>query len=111
MSARSPSSIKVAERPMEPHAFKTSFYKNKGIQQKKKKKKKNPSKSVFVSWLYYGTSEMKDGNNFSHLYDGKQETKQFSIKPGYTERRNFSVQFGSSSCDQHTLSKLSHRIF
>ena len=28
-----------------------------------------------------------------------------------TERRNFSFQFGSSSCDQHTLSKLSHRVF
>ena len=27
------------------------------------------------------------------------------------ERRNFSFQFSSSSCDQHTLSKLSHRIF
>ena len=58
--------------------------------------------------------------NFPHLYDGKQEKKnKLSIKPGYTERRkpgyterrNFSFQFGSSSCDQHTLSKLSHRIF
>ena len=61
ISARSRSSIKMAERPMEPQAFNmlTSFYKNKGFMPK------NPSKSVFVNRLYYGTSEMKDGNKFS----------------------------------------------
>ena len=46
--------------------------------------------------------------NFPHLYDGKQEEiTQLSIKPGHTERRIFSLQFGSRSCDQHALSKLS----
>ena len=50
--------------------------------------------------------------NFPHLYDRKQEEKtQLSIKPCYTERRKFSLQIGSSSCDQHALSKLSHQLY
>ena len=65
----------MAERPMEPQAFNTltSFYKNKGF------KPKNPSKSVFVSWLYYGTSEMKDGNKFSASLRWKTGEKKKTI--------------------------------
>ena len=62
----------MAERPMEPQAFNTltSFYKNKGI------KPKYPSKSVFVSWLYYGTSEMKDGTAiFDTILDSAYTSK------------------------------------
>ena len=75
ISARPRSNIKMAERPMEPQAFNmlTSFYKNKGF------KPKNPSKSVFVSWLYDGMSEMKDGNKFSAPLwwkTGEKKTKQ-----------------------------------
>ena len=66
----------MAERPMEPQAFNTltSFYKNKGF------KPKNPSKSVFASCLYYGMSEMKDGNKFSAFLWWKPGKQQLSIK-------------------------------
>ena len=65
--------------------------------------------------------------SFSHLYDGKQKEEeeeeennnnnnnkkkqQLSIKPGYTERRKLSLQLGSSNCNQHVLSKLSHQLY
>ena len=41
----------------------------------------------------------------------KKQKKQLSIKPGYTERRKFSLQLGSSNCNQHALSKLSHQLY
>ena len=46
------------------------------------------------------------------LYDKEnRKKKKMSIKPGYTERRNFSLQLGSSNCNQHALSKLSHKLY
>ena len=77
ISVRLRSSIKMAERPMEPQAFNTltSFYKN------------NAQKAVKICvckqiiWLYYGM-KWRMATNFPHLYDGKQGEKQLSIKPG-----------------------------
>ena len=59
ISARSRSSIKMAERPIKPQALNTltTFYKNKAP--------KAVKGCVCKQILYYGTSEMKDGNKFS----------------------------------------------
>ena len=50
LPARSRSSIKMAERPMEPQAFTFHFTKKRHLKKKKKKKeeKKMPLKTVFV---------------------------------------------------------------
>ena len=61
ISARLRSSIKMAERPMDPYAFNslTSFYKN----YVQKSVKNCVCKQII--WFYYGTSELKEGNKFS----------------------------------------------
>ena len=49
--------------------------------------------------------------NFPHLYDGREKKKkQLSIKPGYTERRKFSLQLAAVT-NQHALSKLFHQLY
>ena len=111
ISARSHSTIKMAERPIKQQALNTltSFYKNKA--------QKAVKDCVYkqIIWLYYSTSELKDGNKFSaslfFMIGKNRKKKKLSIKPGYTERRKFSLQLGSSNCNQHALSKLSHKLY
>ena len=101
----------MAERPIKPQTLNTltSFYKNEA--------QKAAKYCVYkqIIWLYYGTSELKDGNKFSaslFFMRGKnRKKKELSIKPGYTERRKFSLQLGSSNCNQHALSELSYKLY
>ena len=61
ISALLRSSINMVECPLKPQALNTltSFYKNKA----QKAVKDCVCKQII--WLYYGTSELKDGNNYS----------------------------------------------
>ena len=99
-------SIKMAEHPIKPQALNTltSFYKNKAPKAVKDWVCKQ------IIWLYYGTSELKDGNKFSTSLWWKTGRRKNNCRSNL-ERRKISLQLGNSNCNQHALSKLSHQLY
>ena len=72
ISARSRSSIKMAERLIKPQHQQRLHHLTKIKAQKAIK----DCVCKQIIWLYYGTSELKDDNNISASYDGKQEEEK-----------------------------------